>query len=451
VSAVLVVGDVINDVIVLPAGATAVDSDTAAGITAAPGGSGANQAAWLAALGVPVRLAARVGAADADTHRQLLAGAGVDPHLSVDPDLATGSIVVVVGEGATRSMYTDRGANARLNADDLDARDLLDGVSHLHVSGYALIDPAARAAVSDLWRSAGHLGLTRSVDVGSAASLGPIGPRLRELTEGADVIFANLSEGRLVMGLGEGADGYQVVAELRSHYSVVVLKLGSEGAIIATETELVAAPPPDGMIVDPTGAGDAFCAGYLGAWLEGASPATASASATGAAARAMATIGGRPPPATTGPTLVTADVAPPDRPLPREPPWLRLRRAARSASSMAYAPYSHLGVGAAGITDEGTVLVGCNVENASFGLSLCAECGLVSALRAAGGQRLVAVSVVAQDGEPLAPCGRCRQLLLDNGGRDLLIDRGPGTDPARLGDLLPGAFGAGDLSSRRSP
>jgi cytidine deaminase len=118
---------------------------------------------------------------------------------------------------------------------------------------------------------------------------------------------------------------------------------------------------------------------------------------------------------------------------------------------MAYAPYSHLGVGAAGITDEGKVLVGCNVENASFGLSLCAECGLVSALRAAGGQRLVAVSVVAQDGEPLAPCGRCRQLLLDNGGRDLLIDRGPGTDPARLGDLLPGAFGAGDLSSRRSP
>ena len=127
------------------------------------------------------------------------------------------------------------------------------------------------------------------------------------------------------------------------------------------------------------------------------------------------------------------------------PPWGRLRDAARAVAAHAHAPYSGLLVGAAGITDDGTVVTGCNVENASFGLTLCAECGLVSALRASGGQRLVAVTTLRADGAPLAPCGRCRQLLLDNGGPSLLIDRGPGTDPVRLGELLPDAFGPKDL------
>jgi cytidine deaminase len=103
------------------------------------------------------------------------------------------------------------------------------------------------------------------------------------------------------------------------------------------------------------------------------------------------------------------------------------------------------------MTDDGRLVTGCNVENASFGLTLCAECGLVSALRAAGGQQLLAVSVVARDGQPLAPCGRCRQLLIDNGGADLLIDRGRDREPARLGELLPGAFDAVDLAARRDP
>lgn len=128
------------------------------------------------------------------------------------------------------------------------------------------------------------------------------------------------------------------------------------------------------------------------------------------------------------------------------PDWEALRQAARAMTERAYAPYSGVLVGAAGLTDDGRIVRGCNVENASYGLGLCAECGLVSDLRASGGGRLVAVAVVAGDGRPLAPCGRCRQLLYEHGGPGLLLD---GDDrPVTLGDLLPGAFGPDDLETR---
>jgi cytidine deaminase len=129
--------------------------------------------------------------------------------------------------------------------------------------------------------------------------------------------------------------------------------------------------------------------------------------------------------------------------------WAALRAAADAAATHAYAPYSNLRVGAAAIADDGRLVAGCNVENASYGLTLCAECGLVSALVASGGGRLVAVSVTAGDGKPLAPCGRCRQLLFEHGGPDLAVDEGPGLPPATMAELLPGAFGRDDLSARR--
>ena len=129
--------------------------------------------------------------------------------------------------------------------------------------------------------------------------------------------------------------------------------------------------------------------------------------------------------------------------------WAGLRASAAAAARSAYAPYSRLHVGAAALTDLGRLVTGCNVENASYGLTLCAECGLVSALHAGGGGRLVALSVVAGDGEPLAPCGRCRQLLMEHGGPSLLVDAGPGAPPRRLGELLPDSFGAPDIAARR--
>jgi len=124
--------------------------------------------------------------------------------------------------------------------------------------------------------------------------------------------------------------------------------------------------------------------------------------------------------------------------------WRALRTAAAEAAQRAYAPYSRLRVGAAGETGDGRVVVGCNVENASYGLTLCAECGLVSALHAGGGGTLAAVSVVSGDGQRLLPCGRCRQLLLEAGGPGLLVDTDAG--PTELGRLLPSPFTQADLA-----
>ena len=127
--------------------------------------------------------------------------------------------------------------------------------------------------------------------------------------------------------------------------------------------------------------------------------------------------------------------------------WAELRAAATEVAGQAYAPYSKLRVCAAGQTPDGRVVTGCNVENASYGLTLCAECGLVSALHATGGGTLEAVAVVAGDGAPLLPCGRCRQLLLEAGGPGLLVDTDSG--PLPLSALLPAAFSGTDLGARR--
>ncbi|MBX5488242.1 Cytidine deaminase [Mycolicibacterium hassiacum DSM 44199] len=123
--------------------------------------------------------------------------------------------------------------------------------------------------------------------------------------------------------------------------------------------------------------------------------------------------------------------------------WNALRRRAIEVSATAYAPYSGFPVGAAALVDDGRIVAGCNVENVSYGLGLCAECAVVCALYSGGGGRLVALSCVAADEQLLMPCGRCRQVLWEHGGPDLLIDHPDG--PRRLRELLPDAFGPQDL------
>jgi len=123
--------------------------------------------------------------------------------------------------------------------------------------------------------------------------------------------------------------------------------------------------------------------------------------------------------------------------------WDRLRAAALLATQGAYAPYSRLQVGAAALVDDGRIVTGCNVENASYGLGLCAECGLVSALHSGGGGRLVAFACRAGDGSTLMPCGRCRQLLWEHGGAELLVDTDRGV--LAMTEVLPDAFGPEDL------
>jgi cytidine deaminase len=126
--------------------------------------------------------------------------------------------------------------------------------------------------------------------------------------------------------------------------------------------------------------------------------------------------------------------------------WPALRAAAVEAMRHAYVPYSHFPVGVAGLVDDGRLVSGCNVENASYGLTLCAECGLVSDLVRTGGGRLVAVSCVGGDERPLMPCGRCRQLLWEHGGPEMLLETvSLGIRPMR--DVLPDAFGPEALTA----
>ena len=127
--------------------------------------------------------------------------------------------------------------------------------------------------------------------------------------------------------------------------------------------------------------------------------------------------------------------------------WDALRAAAREVVGRAYAPYSGFPVGAAALVDDGRVVVGCNVENAAYGVTLCAECSLVSALVTGGGGRLVAFTCVDGAGRTLMPCGRCRQLLWEHGGPDLLVESVRGVVP--MTEVLPDAFGAPDLDRYR--
>ena len=126
--------------------------------------------------------------------------------------------------------------------------------------------------------------------------------------------------------------------------------------------------------------------------------------------------------------------------------WAALRAAATEVMHRAYVPYSGFPVGVAALVDDGRVVVGCNVENASYGLTLCAECALVSALHVGGGGRLVAFTCVDGDGNALMPCGRCRQLLWEHGGPDLLVETAGGI--RSMSEVLPDAFGRADLDAR---
>ncbi len=290
----LVVGDVVDEVIVRPLGPASPRSDTPSAIVGCPGGSAANQAAWLGHLGAGVRFAGRVGAPDLERHTRELAQFGVDARLGADPEAGTGRIVVMVGERGERSMFTDRGANLRLSAEDL-GPDLLEGVDLLQVSGYSLFHGPGREAVRDLVGEARRRGAEVSVDPASEAGLREVGPgRFLSWVEGASLIFPNLDEGRLLAGRH---DPRQVAGRLAGRFDLVALKVGEEGALVATgDGDSWWLPAPRAQVVDTTGAGDAFCAGFLARWVEGRPPPECAGAGLEAAAQAVGHLGGRPVP-----------------------------------------------------------------------------------------------------------------------------------------------------------
>jgi sugar/nucleoside kinase (ribokinase family) len=290
---ILVIGDVMTDVIVRPHGALVRGSDRAATIRPAPGGSGANQAAWLGHLGIAVAFAGRVGVADVAAQSASLHAHGVEPHLGGDAELPTGLLVTLLDPDGERSFFSDRGANARLGPADLPLR-LLDGVRLLHVSGYSLFSEAPRAAVLGFCAAARQRGVAVTLDAASAGFLAEVGAAtFLGWTSGVETLFANADEAAALTG---ETDPRAQIAALARHYPVVVLKRGAAGAMaLACDRHVQTAPAPEVAVVDTTGAGDAFLAGFLAARLSGQSLGDCLAAGTALGARAATLLGGRPP------------------------------------------------------------------------------------------------------------------------------------------------------------
>jgi ribokinase len=290
---VVVVGDVVTDIHVVHSGPIVLGSDTPASIRVLGGGSAANTAAWLAVAGVRVELVAVVGRDQAGDDRVAeLAAAGVGcVHIRRSDDARTGNIVVLA-HGQERSFLTDRGANLLLVPSDVDPA--LVEARHLHLSGYVLLDDASRPAGVHALTAARERGLSTSVDMASAEPLRRAGPStVLDWVHGVDVLFANLDEARVLV---DEADPVALARALTVHASHVVVKLGARGSVWASAGVAVRAPAVEvDTVVDATGAGDAFAAGVLHAWLNGSEPMECLVAGAQLGAAAVTAAGGRPP------------------------------------------------------------------------------------------------------------------------------------------------------------
>ncbi len=289
---VVVIGDVMTDIIVRPEGALVRGSDRRAIIRSRPGGSGANQAVWLGALGVPVTLLARVGAEDVgalETHFRRL---GVDPLLLADRDRPSGVLVTIVDPDGERSFFTDRGANLAFARADL-PETVLDGVGVVMISGYSLFAGKTREAAMELIRRARSRGLAVAVDPASAGFLEEVGREsFFRWTAGCTLLLANADEAMTLTGSIDPAEQMQ---SLGMHYPTVVIKRGAGGAAVGgAEGIVVERPALPADVIDTTGAGDAFAAGYIAAMLRTEPLAFCLEAGLAAAARAVQHIGGQP-------------------------------------------------------------------------------------------------------------------------------------------------------------
>lgn len=266
------VGDLAVDVLVTPAAPAVPGADVPARIRTVAGGAGANTAAWLAHLGAAVTLVARVGD-DAAGRGAAADLPGVDLVLAVDPDEPTATVVVLLD--GDRTMLSDRGAAARLSPADLPS---LDGADHLHLSGYVLLDPSSRAAGLAALAAARAAGVSTSVDPQAAPALTR---EFRDWVRGVDLLLPNADE---LAALGS-------VPEV----GAVAATDGARGATWTDPHGSWSVPAPVVEVRDPTGAGDAFDAGLLRAWLGGATRQDALRAGCAAGASAVRARGARPP------------------------------------------------------------------------------------------------------------------------------------------------------------
>lgn len=289
---VLVIGDVMTDIIVRPEGPIVPGSDRRAEIRNRPGGSGANQAVWLAAAGAEVMFAARVGAQDKPMYENYFRGRGVLPLLTGDEELPSGVLVTLLDPSGERSFLTDRGANLNLGADGF-ADDLLDGVGMIVVSGYSFFANGPRAAVQTVLSKARAKGIAIAIDPASVGFLDEVGPQLfRDWVGEAGWLFANESEAELLSG--EAAFDEQMRA-LGRQFTHVVIKRGRFGAVLGGKDGIThSLPAPIVTVLDTTGAGDAFAGGFIAALMAGGGLEQCLARGIEAGGKAVQFVGGQP-------------------------------------------------------------------------------------------------------------------------------------------------------------
>jgi sugar/nucleoside kinase (ribokinase family) len=257
---IVVIGDVMVDVVVRLSGPIAAGSDTPAEIVQRGGGAAANVAAWLARSGAAAILVGRVGDdARGRAVMTALRDEGVDVRVAVDPQRPTGTCVVLVAPDGERSMLPDRGANAALAPTPLTA-----DAAHVHVAGYALLDPGARPAALAALAAAREAGIPTSVDPASAAPLAAARGAFLGWIDGVDLLLPNADEATVLTGAADPVEAARVLSESARE---VVVTLGGAGALWTDGTALVRVPAVPTDVVDTTGAGDAFTAGLLAAWL----------------------------------------------------------------------------------------------------------------------------------------------------------------------------------------
>jgi sugar/nucleoside kinase (ribokinase family) len=271
---ILVVGDVVDDIGVRPLGTVNPVSDTVAEIRMTPGGSAANVAAWLGRLGADVRFVGRAGADGVERHTAALEAYGVDARITGDSELPTATIVLTLDAAADRTMYVDRAANTTLTVADVPP-DIWDDVTWLHLTGYSFFDDGVRPVALALVEEAKRRRVGVSVDPSSLGFLEAAGrDTFLSWVADADLLFPNEDEQRLL-----------AVDQDRA-----VVTMGPEGASFAGAS--VAAQHAE--VVDTTGAGDAFCAGFLNEWVRGRSVEPSLAGGAAAAAECVAIRGARP-------------------------------------------------------------------------------------------------------------------------------------------------------------
>ena len=288
---VVVFGDIVNDVVVVPKTAIRPDTDTTSTIRPRPGGSAANTAAWLGSLGTPTDFIGSVGLADVEYHAAELRKQNVEPHLSIATGLPTSTIVIIV-EGEHRTMLTERGANRALAAKDL-TDELLAQASVLHLTGYSLLDGPRAAGLRDLIDRAHAAGVTVSLNPGSAGFIADFGPaEFLAGIAGADILFANVDEAALLCAETTPERMAQVLSE---RYGLAVITQGADSVFVAEAGgRPISVPVPPVRLVDPTGAGDAMSAGFLNSWIVDHDSLAAAQAGILVAARAVMLMGGRP-------------------------------------------------------------------------------------------------------------------------------------------------------------